>query len=121
MKPKEVPRRGDVYIARLDPTHGREIKKTRPVVVISNNHLNELSGLVIVAPITSGKYSYVHDIPIIPPDGGLEKNSVIVVEQLRAIDQTRLMKQAGRVKKTTLEEIDQALRDHLGLTGSRIL
>lgn len=119
--PKRVPRRGEVYIAQLDPTRGRELKKTRPVVIVSNNSLNEVSGMVITVPITSGQYQYAHDIPISAPEGGLQKESVIVVEQIRAIDSERLGKRLGKIKVVTMVAIDQALRDHLGLPEGNIL
>jgi mRNA interferase MazF len=110
-----------VYIAQLDPAQGRELKKTRPVVIVSNNSLNEFSDMVIAVPITSGMYQYAHDIPINPPEGGLKKESAIIVEQVRAMDIARLGRRLGKINLPTMLAIEQALRDHLGLPEGNIL
>ena len=80
------PRRGGVYRVRFDPAEGHEIRKSRPAVVVSNDHMNELAATVLVMPITSGQYSYYHWIALQPPEGGLTKPSSIVTEQVRAVD-----------------------------------
>ena len=87
------PRRGSVYMIRFDPAEGRQVRKTRSAVVISNNHMNELAATVLVMPITGGRYSYYHWIALEPPEGGLKKPSSIVTEQIRAIDKRRVHEQ----------------------------
>jgi mRNA interferase MazF len=54
------PRRGSVYRVRFDRAEGHEIRKSRPAVVVSNDHMNELAATVLVMPITSGHYAYYH-------------------------------------------------------------
>jgi mRNA interferase MazF len=115
------PRRGSVYLVRFDPSVGREIRKTRPAVVISNNHMNELAATVLVMPITAGQYSYYHWIAIEPPEGGIKKPSSIVTEQIRAVDKERLGRRLGAIDSHTMRRIEDAIRDHCGLPSGRLL
>ena len=115
------PRRGSVYLVQFDPAVGREIRKTRPAVVISNDHLNELAATVLVMPITGGHYAYYHWIALRPPEGGLKKPSSIVTEQLRSVDKKRLRRRLGAVSSATIRQIEDAIRDHCGLPEGRIL
>lgn len=114
------PRRGSVYLVRFDPTVGHEIQKTRPAVVISNDHLNELAPTVLVMPITSGRFPYYHWITITPPEGGLRKPSSIVTEQIRSIDKQRLGDRLGQVTPNTMSRIEAAIRDNFGLPEGRV-
>lgn len=116
-----LPRRGSVYLVRLDPTVGREIRKTRPAVVISNNHMNELAATVLVMPITAGRYEYFHWIVLRPPEAGLTKVSSIVTEQIRAVDKGRLVRRLGAIRPETMRRIEDAIRDHCGLPEGRVL
>jgi mRNA interferase MazF len=101
------PLRGGVYRVRFDPAEGHEIHKSRPAVVVSNDHMNELAATVLVMPITSGQYAYYHWIALQPPEGGLTKPSSIVTEQVRAVDKRRLGKQLGHVKAATMTAIEE--------------
>src|SRR5438874_1630374 len=113
--PSSFPRRGSLYQVKFDPTVGHEIRKTRPAIVISNDHLNEMAATVLVMPITSGRYAYFHWINLEPPEGGLTRASSIVTEQIRAIDKRRLGRRLGTVNPETMARIEQAVRDHCGL------
>ena len=115
------PRRGGVYRVRFDPAEGHEIRKSRPAVVVSNDHMNELAATVLVMPITSGQYPYYHWIALQPPEGGVTKPSSIVTEQIRAVDKRRLAKQLGHVKAATMAAIEEAIRDHFALPEGRVL
>src|SRR5437016_12202435 len=84
------PRRGSVHYIQFDPAVGHEIRKMRPAVIISNDHLNELAATVLVMPITAGHFDYYHWIPLQPPEGGVNKASTIVTEQIRAVDKQRV-------------------------------
>jgi mRNA interferase MazF len=121
MAKKTFPRRGGVYRVRLDPAQGHEIRKSRPAVVVSNDHMNELAATVLVMPITSGQYPYYHWIQLHPPEGGLTKASSIVTEQVRAVDKRRLGKQLGVVTPVTIAAIEEAVRDHFALPEGRVL
>jgi mRNA interferase MazF len=110
------PKRGDVYLVNLDPTVGSEIKKKRPAVIIQNNVGNQYSPTTIVAPITSGDQAiYPIEVEIRPPEGGLKNNSLVKLDQIRAVDKRRLIRYLGNVNDETLSRIDQAIMISLGL------
>ena len=118
---RSYPRRGSVYQVSLDPTLGHEIRKTRPAVIVSNDHMNELAATVLIMPITAGQYGYYHWIPLDAPEGGLTKPSSIVSEQIRAVDKRRLKRRLGQVSPETMTKIEAAVRDHFGLPESNVL
>ena len=89
-------RRGDLFWANLDPTIGVEIKKTRPVVILSHNVINERSQLVIVAPLTTNVWRLSPSHVLIPAgEGGLSRDSKVLTEQIRAMDKQRLFAKIG--------------------------
>jgi mRNA interferase MazF len=92
--------RFDVYLVNLDPTVGREIKKTRPCVILSPNEMNHFIGTVIVAPMTTQGRPYPTRVPC-RFEG---KDGQIVLDQLRTVDKKRLVKQLGRLKKKTQQQ-----------------
>lgn len=112
----EKPRRGDIFIIDLDPVKGSEQGGLRPVVVIQNNTGNEFSPVIIVAAITS-KIKKLFDIhvPVSPPEGNLEKESVILLNQIRTIDKTRLIRKTGSLSESIMIQVDRALKISLGL------
>ncbi len=117
--PRKVafPRRGEVYIVAFDPTHGAEIKKTRPAVVIQNDIDNQYSPLSIVAPITS-KFDdkiYPTEVLVRTPEGGLKLDSVVSVNQLRAVDKERLQRRLGFLKPATMTLVNEAIAISLAL------
>ena len=84
-------KRFDVYLVSLDPTKGREIKKTRPCLIISPNEMNRHISTVIVAPMTSKGNSYPTRIPC--QFQGVKGQ--VVLDQIRTIDKTRMLKKLG--------------------------
>jgi mRNA interferase MazF len=112
------PRRGEIYLTALDPTLGREIKKTRPALVIQNDTSNRLSDMTIVAPITSTvrfPLNPVHVLLAADERTGLSVTSVALLNQVRAVDRIRLIKRLGVVSPETLERVDEAIKISLGL------
>jgi len=110
------PKRGSVYLVNLDPTIGSEIKKTRPAVVIQNDVGNQYSPTTIIAPITSGEETvYPVEVEVKAPEGGLSNNSLILLNQIRAVDKRRLVKFLGTVKPETMRLVDRAITISLGL------
>ena len=110
------PKRGSVYLVNLDPTIGSEIKKTRPAVIIQNNIGNQYSSVTIIAPITSGKSAtYPIDVEVKTPEGGMKNNSLVKLNQIRAVDKRRLTKHLGHLTQDTMNRVDQAIRISLGL------
>ncbi len=110
-------RRGDVYIVRLDPTRGSEIKKARPAVIIQNDVDNRYSPITIIAPITS-KFDtklYPTEVLVKPPEGGLGAESVVLLNQLRAVDKSRLGRRLGALKAATMTLVNDGLAIVLAL------
>lgn len=103
-----VPRRGEVWLVNLDPTIGAEIRKVRPVIVISSDAVGILP-VKLVAPVTDWKDRYSHSSwhVRIDPDSanGLTKTSAVDTLQLRGVDTSRFIKQLGRVSADKIEEI----------------
>ena len=95
-----VPRRGDVFLVSLDPTTGREIKKTRPCVIVSPDELNDHLSTFIVAPMTTGGYAYPFRIAC-RFEG---KDGFVVLDQLRTVDRRRLVRRLGRLTTVTLSK-----------------
>ena len=96
---------GDVYLVNLDPTVQTEIGKTRPGLVISVNAMNHNSPRLIVAPITSSTRN-VYPFEVFLPYGtaGLERDSKVMLDQLRSVDKTRLVRKIGAIDKKTLSK-----------------
>jgi len=110
-------RRGEVYLVELDPTRGSEIKKTRPAVIIQNDVDNRYSSITVIAPITS-KFDtelYPTEVLVKPPEGGLRIDSVVLLNQLRAIDKSRLGRRLGTLKPTTMALVNDGLAIVLAL------
>ena len=112
-----IPKRGEVYLVNFDPTVGAEIKKTRPALVIQNNVGNRYSPVTIVAAITSkfDETLYPTEVPVTPPEGGLEVPSVVALNQIRSIDLQRLVARLGTLRPETMERVDRALKISVGL------
>jgi Growth inhibitor len=109
--------RGEVYDVIPDPSVGKEIQKKRPCVVVSSNTLNAFSGLSIVCPITEGKgkeADIIH-IAIQKGEGGSTKESLVLCDQVKAVDDARLMEKRGNLKAETMHRIDNGLRQVLNL------
>ena len=96
-----VVKRFDVYLINLDPTIGREIKKTRPCLVISPDEMNQHIATVIVAPMTTQGRAY----PTRVPCRFQGKDGQIVLDQIRTVDKTRLVKRLGQINTTTQKAV----------------
>ncbi len=110
--------RGDVIEVNLDPTVGTEIKKTRPCVVIQNNVGNRVTQRTIVVPATDAEHlRKPFPIHVLVPagEGGFRKDSVVLCDQIRAVDKSRLVRTLGRLPSSIMERVDQALKISLGL------
>lgn len=112
-----TPRRGEVYLVNFDPTLGREIKKTRPAVVIQNDVSNRYSDITIVAAVTSkfGPKPYPTEVVIKAGEAGLQVESAVLLNQIRSIDQKRIVKKLGKIEPATLRRVDNAIALSLGL------
>jgi mRNA interferase MazF len=99
--------RGRVYLVRLDPTLGSEIKKTRPCVVVSPDELNEHLRTVIVAPMTTGGHAY----PWRPRCRFQGRAGFVALDQLRTVDTERLLKSLGQLEPQTVLAVLGVLRE----------
>ena len=88
-----VVKRFDVFLVNLDPTIGSEIRKTRPCLVISPDEINHNIRTVIIAPLTSVQRNYPTRVPCVFK----RKHGQIVLDQIRTIDKTRLIKKLGTI------------------------
>ena len=113
-----MPSRGDVYLAQLDPTQGSEQAGTRPVVIMSRDAINQSSPVVIVVPttdLTHKKRIYPSQVVLKAGEGGLDKDSVALGEQIRAINVTRLTTRLGHLSPPKVVAIGAALKAALDL------
>ncbi|MBI4907739.1 MAG: type II toxin-antitoxin system PemK/MazF family toxin [Acidobacteria bacterium] len=99
--------RGQVYLVRLDPTLGSEIKKTRRCVVVSPDELNDHLRTVIVAPMTTGGPAY----PWRPACRFQNKAGFVALDQLRTVDAERLAKSLGRLDAETIADVLERLQE----------
>ena len=88
-------------MVNLDPTVGREIRKTRPCVVVSPGDLHDYLATVLVAPMTSKGLAAPFRVPV--THGG--KRGLIVLDQVRAVDKQRLVRKAGQLSGKTLDAV----------------
>ena len=97
--------RFEVYLVNLDPTVGSEIKKTRPCLVVSPDEMNRYINTVIVAPMTTKGRVY----PTRVPCSFGSKEGHVVLDQLRTVDKTRLVKLLGQIDPATATAVLEAL------------
>lgn len=109
--------KGDIYYADLTPVVGCEQGGIRPVLIIQNNIGNLYSPTVIVAAITSrtGKQYLPTHIELNDPQNGLRKNSLVLLEQVRTIDRSRLRDYIGSLTNEQLAQVDNAVAVSFGL------
>lgn len=105
-------------MVNLDPVKGSEQGKTRPSVVIQNDIGNDSSPVTIIACITSKPKSklYPTNVHISAQETGLQCDSIVLLNQIRTVDKTRLIKKIGIVPNDKMLEINEALKISLGLT-----
>jgi mRNA interferase MazF len=102
-----IVRRGEIWLATLDPTIGAEIQKTRPCVIISPPELHDFLCIVTIAPMTTGSRAAPYRIPL----RFRRKNGLILLDQLRTLDKRRLVRRLGVVSDNTLRLTLAALRE----------
>jgi len=110
-------RRGDIFYADLSPVVGSEQGGLRPVLIVQNDTGNRHSPTVIAAAITSqvGKARLPTHIEIPAPDSGLTRDSVILLEQIRTLDKSRLRERMGKLDGPTMDRVDGAIAVSFGL------
>ncbi len=108
-KVKKEIERGDVFWARLDPTVGSELQKTRPVIVLSINPLNKARKTVVVVPLSTSAPA-IEFLNV-----ALKGGSVARCEHIRAIDKTRLADRIGSISDTDMAKIEEGIARIFGI------
>ena len=114
-------KRGQIYLADLSKGYGSEQGGVRPVLVIQNNKGNKYSPTLIVACITS-RYRHKHHLPThyyIPDSVGLKYRSIVMMEQIKVIDKTRLIKYIGCVSPRFMKILDKRIMISLCMNYKR--
>ena len=102
-----IPRRGEVWWVRLDPTLGSEIKKTRPCLIVGTNVLNERRHTVVVVPLSSVPQPAP---PLLVPVTCAGRRAMAVIDQIRAVTKERLLRPIGELPPRELTSVEEALR-----------
>jgi mRNA interferase MazF len=100
----------DIWLADLSPRRGTEPGKTRPVVVIQTDLLNDFHPSTVICPVTTNVNRDVQLLRVHLTKGQLDKVSDILVDQIRAVDNLRLIKKLGRLSKSQIESLKNNLR-----------
>ena len=116
LRPDWIFKRGDIYLANLNPFKGSEQGGTRPVLVLQNNDGNFYCPTLIVAPITTKLkklnmpthccFEKVRDLP---------EPSMVSLEQIKTIDKSRVQKDLGKMTREQMREVEDAIRESLGM------
>jgi mRNA interferase MazF len=112
-----IVKRGDVFYADLSPVVGSEQGGVRPVLVIQNDIGNRFSPTVIIAAITAQiqKAKLPTHVEVEAKTHGMERDSVILLEQIRTIDKQRLTDKITHLEDETMRKVDEALQISVGL------
>lgn len=110
------PKRGDVYLAHFGRTDGHEQGGKRPCLIVSATlHNRNAYGLTVVLPLTTRTWELPWHLRIDPPEGGLDRESYVMCDQIRTVAQSRLLNRFGRVEEETLRAVEDRLRMLLDL------
>ena len=109
--------RGDIVLANLEPVIGSEQGSIRPVLIIQNDISNEYSPTTIIAPITSRVYTkeFPTNVFVLKKDSKLDKDSTFLLNQIRTIDKSRIIKRLTKLDSSVIEKVDLAIKISLGL------
>lgn len=110
-------KRGDIVLAGLEPVKGSEQGGVRPVIVIQNDDGNKFSPTTIIAPITSKEFSkeFPTNVAISKQESRLNNDSTILLNQIRTIDKSRIIKKISSLDFLTINKVDKAIKISLGL------
>ncbi len=97
----------EVFLVALDPTIGHEVKKSRPGVIISPDEMNNYIGTVIIAPMTTKSRNYPSRVEI----KFMKKDGWIMLDQIRCIDKSRLVKKLGSIGEKDIKRIKETMKE----------
>jgi len=104
-------KRGDVWLANLNPTQGSEQSGTRPVIIFQNDVINKFTTTLLTIPLTTNlrRAALPSCVKIAKGEGGLRSDSVALCHQLRVLDKTRLQRKLGTISLKTIAEIESCV------------
>jgi len=113
-------KRGDIFLANLEPVKGSEQGGIRPVLIIQNDISNKYSPVTIIAAITSKIFEREcpTNVFLTKKESGLDKDSTILLNQIRTIDKSRLIKKIKTLDLFLMEKVELAIKISLGLKNS---
>jgi mRNA interferase MazF len=100
-------KRGEIWLVNLDPTQGKEIQKTRPCLVLTPDEMNFALGIVTVAPMTTGS----HPAPFRVSVTFQSTHGLVLLDQMRAVDKSRLIERRGEVKTQVVQACLKVLQE----------
>mgnify|MGYP001591438642 CR=1 FL=1 len=114
---KMLIKRGDLLLVNLEPIIGSEQGGVRPVLVVQNDIGNETSSTTIIAAITSKEFSkeFSTNVFINKKESGLDKDSTILLNQIRSIDKSRIIKKISHIDYNNIRKVDLAIKISLDL------
>ncbi len=116
MRKSWVYRRGDIYIANLNPFRGSEQGGTRPVLILQNNDGNYYCPTLIVAPLSSKlKKTNLPTHYLLEKGGGLTTDSIVELEQIKTIDKSRVKRYVGKITPEQMSGVEEAILKSLGI------
>lgn len=110
-------KRGEIFFVNLNPIKGNEQGGARPCLVIQNDEGNKFSPTTIIAPITSKEFTkeFPTNVSISKGEGGLDKESVVLLNQIKTIDKRRIIKKIGFLNNFLMKKVDEAIKISLAL------
>ena len=116
---REFLHRGDIYLVDFKKNEGSEQEGIRPALVLQNDTGNRFSPTIVVCPITSAKKRYdATHVKLLPEDCGILRESIVLCEQIRAIDRSRILKKLGCIcVNSKLLDIEKRMSLLLGLNS----
>ena len=110
-------RRSEIVLANLEPVVGSEQGRIRPMLIIQNDISNENSPTTIIAPITSKLYTkeYPTNVFIEKKESKLDKDSTILLNQIRTIDKSRVIKKISSISSEIMKKVDLAIKVSLAI------
>jgi mRNA interferase MazF len=111
-------KRGEIILVDLNPIRGSKQGGVRPCVVIQNDIGNKYSPTTIIAPISSKKFTkeFPTNISLFKEDSGLDKDSFILLNQIKTIDKLRIKRKISSLPNSTMSKVDMAIKVSLGLS-----
>ena len=110
------PKYGEIWVLNLNPTVGREVKGTRPALVVSIDLFNQgPTDLVIIVPLTTKRKNTPLHVKIEPPEGGIKETSFIKCEDIRSVSKRRFLEKWGKVSQKTMDKVKENIRALLDL------